>query len=378
MSYELQGRLNLKLLFNGWEFPFQRANSIGFLHMSSGSQIGVPMFHMVLQDNTEVLSQVNRLNDSSLVQIVIQEGEQPDSNSYSFRTNYVKRTPNDGGYSYEFDGYFDCVKYWQESTAEPITATSSGAIKQIAETCDLKFEGDTTTDSQTWWPRNRLYHEWVHSIKEHGFRTDTSCMRAALNFDRTLVYKDIANIKKIAAKFSFADPQPGFLLVTDAQPVQASGTSNHFSGYADQVIEQNLSEDTFNRITKEIQVKKRAGEGSLLMSSFVKKSLKQANVSFGPISPGNAHVEYMKAAYQNKRLNGLYSSGLDVITPQNTDLKVLDMVSINMEKADGYLKMYSGQYIVANRTIYISGSNYSERLNLRRNTLNAQLADSVG
>jgi hypothetical protein len=377
MSFEIQGRINLKLLINGWEFPFDRTNSLGFLHMSSGVQISVPMIHLVLQDNSEVLTSVNRLTDGALIQVILQVGEQPESRVYNFRTNSIKRTPNEGGNSYEIDGYFNNIRYWQESATEPITATSSGALKQITDICGLEFDGDATTDSQTWWPRNRRYHEWVHTIKEHGFLSELSCMRSALNLNGKLVYKDLSKALKPVAKFSYIDPKPGFFLVTDALPVVASGAPNHFVGYADRIIEQNLSSDTFNKVTKEIQVKKKPSEGSLSMSATVKSLIKQANVSFGPLDPGNAHADYLKAAYQNKRISSLFSTGLDVLTPQPTDLNVLDPVYVTMERADGYLKMHSGDYHVVSRTIYVQGSNYYERLNLRRKTTNAQMADAL-
>lgn len=378
MAYELANRLSLKILFNNEEFVFDRANSLDFIHMSCSTRIAVPMLHMALQDNVDSLSESKHLCDGSLIQITVSDASADFSTTYAFRYNTHKRVPNSGGYRYEIDGYVDANTFWHSSVTEPKKGSSYKVINEIADDCGLKFDGDQTTDAQTWFPRNIPFHEWARQISERGYRSDTSFMQLGLNFDKTLVYRDLNENVEPALKFTHAEFKAGFLTATDIQPSTKSGTMNHYSGYAESLVEQDLENEDLYKVHDKIQISKKASEGKLMLNSKIKDAVKQARVVFAPIDVGNVHKEYERALYQNRRQNNLHSVAIDLVTKEATKAKLLDKVAVNADKKEGYLQTYSGDYRICSRVVFIKGNEYYEKFELVRKTMNIDLKDSVG
>jgi hypothetical protein len=377
MSYEIKGRLSLKITFNGEEFLFDRVNSLDFLHMTASTRIGVPMLHMALQDNIGFLSESKHLADGARIQIVVSAIEDNKAKTYTFRLNSFKREPNQGAYRYEMDGYVDASTYWHASTVDAFNGTSYAALRNIASLCGLNFNGDETTDSQVWTPRNIRYHEWARLISERGFRSDGSCMQLGMNIDRSLVYRDLSEDKAPVLKFNFGGYKTGYLLISDAVPTTSSGSMNHHSGYAGSVVEQDTQTSAVHKLTDKIQVALKSGEGSLQLNSKIKDAVKRADVKFAPIDVGNVHVEYERALYQNRRVNNLFTSRIDVVTPDATALGLLDTVAINMDQSTEFLKAYSGDYRVASRVVRVEGNQYFEKLELLRRTINERSPTAV-
>ena len=378
MAYELANRLSLKILFNEDEFMFDRANSIDFIHMSSSTRIAIPMLHMALQDNVDSLSESKHFCDGALIQITLSDSSAEFSVTYAFRYNTHKRTPHQGGYRYEVDGYLDANTWWHASVSEHKKGSSYKVINEIADDCGLKFEGDQTTDAQTWFPRNIPYHEWARQVSERGYKSDTSFMQMGLNFDKTLVYKDINTNVEPSIKFTHSEFKDGFLTATDVQPATSSGSMNHYSGYAETLIEQDIEDKELYKINDKVSISKKASEGKLMMNAKIKDAVKQARVVFAPIDVGNVHPEYEKARYQNRRQNNLHSVRIELVTKEATKAKLLDKITVNMDKSNGYLKIYSGDYRVSSRTIFIKSNEYYEKFELTRKTMNIDLKDSVG
>lgn len=379
MAYELAGRLSLKILFNEDEFIFDRANSVDFIHMVESTRIGVPMMHLALQDNVDSLSESKHLCDGSLIQITVSDAAAEFSVTYAFRYNTHRRDPHSGGYRYEVDAYLDAVTFWQASTVTSKKGTSYSVLKEIADDCGLDFKGDQTTDSQVWIPRNIPYYEWARQISERGFRSDTSFMQLGLNFDKTLVYKDLNDDVEPAAKFILGEFKSGFITATDIVPITSSGSMNHHSGYADKVVEQDTQNaDDVYRETKNVEIVKKAGEGKLMLNAKVKAAVEQNRVRFAPIDVGNVHEEYEKALYQNRRQNSIHSVKLELVTKSALKVNLLDKVTVNLDNQSGFLKTYSGDYRVCSRIVFVKGNEYYEKLELVRKSLNIDLKDSVG
>jgi hypothetical protein len=376
MSYEIRDKLSLKLLFNDEEFIFRRANSLNFLHMCASTKVAVPMLHLSLQDNLDSLSTFSNLGDGAKIQVVLANGQGP-SSTYIFRLNSSHRQPLEGGYMYDIDAYLDVPTFWNASPTEPLRGTSYKTIETIAKNCGLGFSGDQTADSQIWLPRNMQYHAWAKEICNHGYRSDFSCMQLGLDLDKTLNYKDLSESRKRTKLFNFGEYRSGSVLVTDIQPMVASGSMNHLSGYADMLVEQDLSREDINRVTNSVSINKSLGEKALLVNSRVKGVVPLSRVNFTPISAGNTHSEYERAFYQNTRINNLHSSRISLVTPDNTNVRLLDRVSLTLDETTTYLAAYSGDYIVGSRTIYVKGNTYFEKLELLRRSMNTEVKDSL-
>jgi hypothetical protein len=113
----------------------------------------------------------------------------------------------------------------------------------------------------------------------------------------------------------------------------------------------------------------------LLVNTGVQQLVKQSRVSFEPLNAGNVHDNYERALYQNRRVSNLFSSGIEVSTAERTNIQLLDTVQVSIDTPDQYMKVYSGTYRVASRVVYVVGNNYSEKFELFRRTLNAELAE---
>jgi hypothetical protein len=74
-------------------------------------------------------------------------------------------------------------------------------------------------------------------------------------------------------------------------------------------------------------------------------------------------------------VSNLFSSGIEVSTAERTNIQLLDTVQVSIDTPDQYMKVYSGTYRVASRVVYVVGNNYSEKFELFRRTLNAELAE---
>lgn len=376
MSYDIRDKISIKILFNDEEFVFSRANSLIFLHMVSSTKLAMPMLHMALQDNLDSLSESKNLVDASRIQIVL-KGRDDRTTTYVFRLNSSNRTPNAGGYRCEIDGYLDAVTYWHASTQTSIKGTSYKAISQIASTCGLGFSGDQTSDSQVWIPRNIKYNEWARQISERGFRSDSSCMQLGLNLDKTLVYRDLATERARTAIFLFGEYKAGTVIATDVQPEVLSGSMNHHSGYASMLVEQDLDSQDIFKPTSSVQLRREEGDRSLQVNGRVARAVEQSNVAFAPIDVGNSHPDYEKALYQNRRINNLFSSKLLLVTPATTNIRLLDRVSVSLDKTNEYLKAYSGYYHVGSRTIFVQGNEYFEKFELLRKFSSVTLQDAL-
>ena len=378
MAFELENRLSLKVLFGEEEFLFDRANSLDFLHMSCSTRVGVPMLHMAVQDNIDSLRESKHFSDAAKIQIVIKAKDDTFATTYAFRLNSYRRTASSGGYRYELDAYVDANTYWHASSVVPKKGSSYSAIKGIAEDCGLKFEGDQTVDTQLWIPRNIPYHEWARQISERGYRSDKSFMQLGLNFDKTLVYRDLSAKAAPKAKFAFAEYVAGFITTTDVQPSTSSGSMNHYSGYAETHVEQDVETATLHRSNSKVEIDKKASEGTMMINSKIKNAVKQARVTFAPIDIGNVHPAYEQALYQNRRQNNMFNVRLDLVANSATKLHLLDLVTVNLDSASDYLKTYSGDYHIASRVVFIKGFEYFEKFELVRKTMNINLKDSVG
>lgn len=367
--FSVEGRLSIGIYFNGMEFPFSRANTLDFLHMVASSRIAVPMIHFRVHDVLGWVSRNSMLFDGAIITITLAPKNQ-EATSYTFRLNSYKESRAGETISYEIDGYLDVPRYWSGSQQETITATSSGALEEIAGSCGLIPEVSATSNSQQWLPRNRKYHEWAREIARAGYVSDTSCMILAVDFDRSLRYLNINSSRSIAGRFSLIDRIQGMYHVVAHKPKTFSGSSNHLGGYNSEHVQQRPAEDMRYRVHRRIDVRNDE-KGNMMMSGEVKKVSSHTNVMFGPIDPGNVSETYERGFYQNKRMQSLYSVGLEILTQDLTNLGVLAAVELSTPGHES-LRIYAGRYMIAARTIYVQGINFYEKLLLIRKTLNTQ------
>lgn len=374
--FEIKGRISLGVHINGIEFPTERVGVIDYLHMSCSTRIAIPMLDMKLVDTVEWIATKSPLSDGALIQIsVSKDGSK--RQVYRFRVNSYTPTRIGSGIEYRIDGYLDIPKYWNGSTYKGFNGTSSAALQDIASQCKMAYDGDNTSDSQFWFPSNGQYQKWVQEIAEHGYINSSSCMWRGVDLTNTLIYRDVSQMGGVTTKMSLAVPQQDHVTITDYAPIVDSGSNNHYSGYGDIRVEQTpYSTSGKYRVHDKVTFNKN-DEGDMMLNQSIKSTLDQNRVQFGFIDPGNNHADYQRAAYQNSRVTNLFTSGLSVITPESTNVRLLDTVAVSVDQSRQYLRVYAGTYRVASRLIYVVGANYYEKFELMRRTLNTKLPDTA-
>jgi hypothetical protein len=357
----IKGRIQLQLSINNKEFPFDRVNALDFLHMSSSVRLSLPMIHFKVLDAARWLSKEQDLVDGATIQVAVSVLDE--KVVYPFRLHTFRETLSSTGPAYEIDGYFDSVAYWLLSTPLHIKGTSNFALNKIATTCQIaNYSGTPTADDQLWISKNKQYRTFAKDIMERGYVNETSCMQLAFDLNGTLIYKNLSEKRTKVAQFITSKYQSNSFIVTDFRIKSNSGFLNSVSGYADEVHAQSLgTNDTFNKVTATPLTSR------MMVNTDVNKTVARGRVSFAPIDGGNTHDNYEKAFYQNMRLSNLFSFGLEIVTPDVTNLALLDYISYEAKIANKEkVSAYSGEYYITSKAIYIQGINYYEKFELVR------------
>lgn len=372
--YAVQDRLAIQILFEGKEFPFNRMNSLGYLHIAASAKLSVPMLDMQVMDTIGWVSKNNVLFDGAKIEVVISSKGSP-GYTYSFRLNSFKEDRAGDTTTYHIDGYLDAAKYWSGSQRDSITGTPSEVLRTIASACGLKQDIDGTTNSQTWFSRNQKYHEWAREVGDSGYASDQSCMVLALDLDGTLRYKNVGSTSTANKIVSLVQPVRNTIHAPVFMPRVTSGVANMVSGYRSNLVQQNPLSEQLYRIHQRVEFQNDE-QGSLMVNGNVSSAVERGLVMFAPINPGNVGEEFERGRYQNKRVGFLYSVGLDVLTPDVTELPLLATVDVT-SPVDERTKMYAGRYRVVTRTLFVKGADYYEKLELSRKTLNAAVDTAV-
>lgn len=368
--FQIKDRIGLQLIINNREFPFDRVNSLDFLHISCSVRQAVPQVHFRIMDASKWLTKKQDLLDGVPIQLSIKADEK--TTTYNFRLFSFKDTVTPTGVSYEIDGYLDAPLYWLQSSKAAVQGTASKVIEEIAQRCGLKSVVEPTTDTQVWIPQNRKNYQFLEHVADHGYINDTSCMVRGLDLNGTLFYRDVSKKQDTRQTFQQSKYVEGSLMVSDAQTWNRSGFYNATSGYADKIVKPNV--DTMLAAMDEKLTVDRDFSKKMMMSSIVHRAVDQARVVFRPFDVGNTHDNYERAAYQNKRIANTFMFGQYILTPEVSKTRLLDTVQFQADEAGGSgVTAYSGAYLVTGRVIYVQGINYFEKFELARQGVNASV-----
>ena len=381
MAYELKDRLYLSILFNDKEFPNTVSSSFDYVHMKASTAQRVPSVTLSLRDGDNWLASSGVLGDGTRITIVVRAGsaEAAESTQYQFRFAACRENRGDNSTTYVIDGLLDVPKYLASTASGMVEGTSSVALKTVAAGCGMAFRGVGTSDSQKWYINNRSIANFVQYVTERGYATEDSCMISGVDFDQTLIYRDITSMEVPVNQIGLRDLSgANGLPAMSFYPETSSGALNYATGYSGQAVEQKLTGDTTN--TKHQAIGAQVNDqGSLMVNSEVKSQIKEGAVRYGPIDPGNSHDNSERARYQNQRGLALFNSRLVVSIPIASGVSLLDTVSVStslIEQDDPATKAFSGSYRVFSKIIYIAPGLYAEKITLGRRTLNIALDNS--
>lgn len=382
MALDLQGRQSLDVQFDGQSFPFGEMQELKYLHMVESVYQTIPTLSICVKDNSRWLARNKFLSDATVITITVSSGsgDNVKKQAFRFRKGAHKEERRIGDTVYTIDGWLDAPRYMNYGARKPVKGTSSSVLSNIAKDCDLKFYGAGTNDAQTWYPLGKPLSAFAAEVAKHGWATDTSCLCMSVTLDRSLVYRDVTSMDAPVATLGVLDVNTdGVLPVTAVEPDAASSSSNWQSGYGNVHVEQQVDSKQ-NHYTQHVGVGMRVNEpGSLQVNSSVKPA--QPRVTVGPISMGNGHPSYARAAYQNRRVAQLFSVSVQTVVPVLTTVRSLDTVLLRTDALSSLeanaLKMYAGTYRVARRVIWITPGYLVEKLQLVRRTLNVESSNAV-
>ena len=241
--YALTGVYRISLYFSGTEFPFSKESHLGVLHMVESSKLEIPMIRLQLTDGIKFFkNNPDLLVEGCQLRVSLTARDVADA-EYTFRVNSIKNTPSQLGDVIDIDGYLDFPKFWIETTnLTYANKTSNDVLMEVAAYAGLEYDGVTTADSQTWHGAKKRVHAFCSMVANHGYASQSSCMKLAVCLDGTMRYKNVALLDTGAptAKFILGDIRQGYLTVVSHAPKNSGGSSNRKAGYRQTHTEYNV------------------------------------------------------------------------------------------------------------------------------------------
>jgi hypothetical protein len=367
MAYLVGDRLEVSVFIADAEYPLDAVNLLNWMHIATSVRHSLPVIGFEITDVQHIFDRIGLL-DGTPIRVVIKPYN-GDGKTFVFRKFNHTRKFDGASYVWTIHGYWDAPLYWAASSIRAIEGTSQNVLKEIAQTCDLKFDGAATNDSMIWVPRNRTYRAWAKDIANHAWITDTSCMVLGVDLDGTMRLVDVNKKVDPEVKIVGYQFQKGSLTATDIQVSASSGLNNALTGYQNMRVAQSVTAENAHTVIKSLNWTPDVKTPHY--NEDLKQKLGRGAVRFAPIDAGNLHLNYDKADYQNKRYRNLYSFGLDALMVTTTGIQLGQKVSLALQVEElAQDTPNSGAYTTTSRAIYVQGANYSEKIGLARQGTN--------
>ena len=329
-------------------------------------QMSVPSVSLTFVDDKRKAGSFGAYADAVPLTVRMGDGK-ADATSWNFRRFSIRDgSANTAGQVVTLTGVADLIPWFRKTIDKNIRATSSDAIRQLAQEHGItSVDADPTDDLMNWLPDNRSIAQFARVMTDHGWAGAMSSMFLALTSDRgqwSLRYKDIMKKAASTAKTmsSLGVMSQGDLPIWDYSVSSKSGFLNATTNYGLKVVQENMkgAADIFDKL-----------DVSKLMStlgimSSVASAVGNARTHFVSAAVGNCHKNYAQAVHQNKVSRATFSTTVQVLTDQVTGIKLLDDVTLNLAQSDGTRDdAYSGSnYKVTAISRHMSRGAYAEKL----------------
>jgi hypothetical protein len=365
MSYKVNDYTNISIVIEDQELPLDAGNSLHMLHISAGSTTTLPALHFEFTDLLQAIPSM-KLQDGARIAVTILSTK---TLTRLFRVHSWTRQPAGDGFSYKVDAYWDSARYWLGSTNTGIQGTSARALAEIAEKCGLKVwsKNSETADDMLWMPNNKTFGQFARDIAKYGYANDNSHMVLGVDTMGELRYLDVnANPKPtVFTGYVNNNNNANFLILSDFRATNKSGLNNQIAGYRHERQVQNALGNTQE---SETELTLESDSRYPLLSDKVRELQIRGSVSYAPISFGNVHDKYERGRYQNARYNLLNSVRGELLFTFQTDFEMGDNFGY-VAPSQLSNHEYDGEFTVATKVIYITGSNYQEKIVALKNGL---------
>lgn len=359
--FNVNEQVQIGVFINDKELILNNGNALMVCHIHASSKTSLPVLRLELLDVLNKVAELG-LSDNSKIRVSLKTSAVVDRD---FRVFKWQRTPYGDGHAYMIDAYFDYPKYITGTSNGVFRGTSYGAIAKAAQDCGIKLHKNTkdTADSSLWMLGNKTNAAFCKYAAQHGRLSDTSHMALAVDSEGFLRYFDISALPEPKTTLAYLVSGENMVMLSDFKPSSAAGFNNHSAGFRHERVVQSLTKPS---VLKDLSFT--SDSNKPLLNMEVRDVVGRNKVSYSPINFGNTEEVQDKARYQNLRYNMLKSLGGEFVTPRPTGLEPLDNFKFSAPK-ELKLDGYNGTYTIADKIIFIAGSDYYEKLVAYRNGL---------
>jgi hypothetical protein len=350
--YKINDTFSISVSVNDKDFPLDGGNALMVAHIHASSISGLPLLNLQILDGLNIMPNFGLTDGSSLVVSI----KGTITETRKFKVHNWTKVPNGQGFTYNIDGYWDAPMWFAGTSNKGIQGTSGSVIAKIAQMTGLKVYWPAVgTDFMTWFPGNSTFGEFAKEIARHGYISDASHMVLAVDSLGYVRYRDINASSTPKATLGYVKTGNNFITITAFGPNTKSGMNNMVAGYRHTRQLQSVIAES----EKESALTFKSPSKTPILSSEVRNDIGRGFISYSALDSGNVHKSYERALYQNTRFNLLYSMTGEFLTPVQTGLEALDVISY-VEGKDHTED--SGTYTLKGKVILVAGSTYQEKL----------------
>ena len=388
------GNVVYNLAFDGvpWHPDF---GHVEYLTVTNHMHFALPQVAFKIADVTQSIG--NRINLKSGTIMQLEYGLGNNIRTYEFYLYSVQGNDASGAVIYVGEGHLNLLSWFYETTTKAYRGSTSEAITQLAEECQLSVDVDATNDQgkMPWLgggkKRFAAAREWAKS----GWVNNESLMQLAFAgstaiHPHVLRYKNLNGINRddVAAYFtagSFVSPQN---VGTKSNPFpitssleQIDGAAESYDGSKGVMYDQDFDGEATSERHDKIFTKVPAGS-VLNNNDRVRDQIESSRIVVAGIKSDNTFTQYNQAKYQNVRgMEKMFATQVAITTHIITEVRIFDIVELQYSGSNrgaGDVSdrvsnhIFDGRYFVAARSIKIKKTNYGEKFLLFRNDLNYQ------
>lgn len=367
----------VKLFIDGFEITNQVGTKLINFSIFESIEDPIPACKLEFLAHKEFLEQRPILDGSEILVYVKSESFKMEE-AYCFRVFSIDKIIQ----SQEFltiyvTGLIDFLDGYTPANTFNTFAPSCEILRTIAEKYKLKYDIDTTSDSQLWVAGENNIYQFIAKLAKKAYADDTSAFFWCIDRRKRLLFKNITSLFAGRSKeiYSFVQStgyslQNKMYYYTAVVPSMENGLNNiKAGGYGG-----NNYYFDFNTYSNKSAFCKKAFSGNkyLNISKVYSKGLAP---KFLPLDVGNFHPNYYNAEKQNERILATYSTQLTVVSQilQNYRLgQIVNFYPGDTNSAAYIIPALSGLYIIKTITLNITAQAATGTLQLSSQGLNSE------
>lgn len=356
-TYGIKGQYELSIDIEGQEVV-ATASNVGKLNIIETYQMHLPSLELSFQDDSGKF--LGAIGDGSKITINFGDGRGGGEKSVWSVQGVPQMDHGQNSYIISLNALLDNIAYSRKVLTGFYEGTASEVVARIAGEVGLKANVGSTSDKQVWLPNNRPIAGFVKSVVGHAYSGAQSVFANAITETGELRMKDLSTLIGGGTNFGL-----GGIPILTYNVRSLAGVANHNRAAGSHTSGYDM-EGTFKELT---DVTATFIGSALGFSAGTKESFGALGGRLDKIvrEGGNTHEKYLEARHQNKRLRGMYSTDLNVMTDVFSGVSVMDGVtatppSLITHSNSTVEQRLMGNYIISSKTRSLQGTQYFERL----------------